>query len=147
MPTLLEWAGLPMPDERPRPGCSAAALWRGELAGADRPVFIGDEYGPVRMVRTAEWKYVHRYPYGKHELYHLAEDPDETVNRVDDPSCKETVQALKTELERWFAAYADPAVDGTRAAVYGVGQLGLAGARGDGTPAFHSRFRFADGRG
>ena len=27
------------------------------------------------MIRTQEWKYVHRYPYGPHELYDLVNDP------------------------------------------------------------------------
>ncbi len=38
---------------------------------------VFDEYGLVRMIRTREWKYVHRYPYGPHELYDLTRDPDE----------------------------------------------------------------------
>ena len=30
-----------------------------------------DEYGANRMIRTKEWKYIHRYPYGPHELYYF----------------------------------------------------------------------------
>ena len=41
---------------------------------------IYDEYGPVRMIRTRAWKYVHRCPYGPHELYDLANDPEEKAN-------------------------------------------------------------------
>ncbi len=45
-------------------------------------IVVFDEYGPVRMIRTREWKYVHRYPYGPHELYHLAGDPGERMALV-----------------------------------------------------------------
>lgn len=40
-----------------------------------------------RAIRTREWKLVHYAgkPYG--ELYHVAEDPHELVNRYDDPGC------------------------------------------------------------
>ena len=41
----------------------------------DTPVFVLDEYGPTRMIRTHRWKYVHRYPDGPNELYDLANDP------------------------------------------------------------------------
>ena len=30
---------------------------------------IYDEYGPVHVVRTQEWKYVYRHAHGPHELY------------------------------------------------------------------------------
>ena len=54
-------------------------------------VVIFDEYGPVRMIRTKEWKYVHRYPYGKHELYHLVDDPGEEKNLYGLPEYKKLV--------------------------------------------------------
>ncbi|MBR7839697.1 sulfatase-like hydrolase/transferase [Actinospica durhamensis] len=50
---------------RPRPGLPTATE-----PERDR-VVVYDEYGPVRMIRTADWKYVHRYPHGPHELYDL----------------------------------------------------------------------------
>ena len=60
----------------------------------------------VRAVRTDDWKYV-RYPHGdggpdrhKADLFHLATDPDETTNLVDDPKCASKVAELKAELER-----------------------------------------------
>jgi uncharacterized protein with PIN domain len=37
-------------------------LWRGESTDGDEEVVIYDEYGPVRMIRTAEWKLARRYP-------------------------------------------------------------------------------------
>ena len=47
---------------------------------ADNHVVILDEYGSSRMIRSREWKYIHRYPYGPHELYRLARDPGEQEN-------------------------------------------------------------------
>ena len=60
----------------------------------------------VRAVRTDDWKYV-RYPHGdggpdrhKADLFHLAVDPDETVNLVDDPKYVGKVAELKAELDK-----------------------------------------------
>jgi len=60
----------------------------------------------VRAVRTEEWKYI-RYPHGdggpdrhKADLFHLATDPDETTNLIDDPRHAAKVAELKAELER-----------------------------------------------
>ncbi len=46
------------------------------------------------MVRTRDWKYVHRYPDGPHELYDLARDPGERANvATQDPASLETMRA------------------------------------------------------
>lgn len=88
-------------------------------------VVVYDEYGPVRMIRTERWKYVHRYPYGPHELYDLAADPGERRNLVAErpPELAE----LRGRLESWFARHADPAMDGSRLPVNGSGQHSPAG--------------------
>ena len=79
---------------------------------------------PVRMIRTKEWKYVHRYPYGKHELYHLVDDPGEEKNLYGLPEYKKTGNSIKAgRMEKWFCTYSDPAIDGVRSAVNGSGQL------------------------
>ena len=84
MPTLLDYLGLEMPTDPLRPGRSFQPALLGETDDAQEEVVIFDEYGPVRMIRTQEWKYVHRYPYGPHELYDLVNDPDERKNLVDE---------------------------------------------------------------
>lgn len=57
----------------------------------------------VRALRTEDWKYV-RYPNSntphKSELYHLAEDPDELVNLIDDPQHRKRVADMHGELDR-----------------------------------------------
>lgn len=65
------------------PGTSFAPVLL-EDKEADNHIVILDEYGSSRMIRTRGWKYIHRYPYGPHELYHLSVDPDEKVNLIED---------------------------------------------------------------
>lgn len=75
---------------------------------------IYDEYGPVRMVRTQEWKYVYRHAHGPHELYDLANDPDERRNLVQEPGQQARIAELKQMMDAWFAQYVDPVKDGLR---------------------------------
>jgi arylsulfatase A-like enzyme len=77
-------------------------------------VVIYDEYGPVRMVRTQEWKYVYRHAYGPHELYNLVDDLDERRNLVDEPGQHTRIAELKAMMDEWFARYVDPVRDGLR---------------------------------
>ncbi|MDE0620525.1 MAG: DUF4976 domain-containing protein [Bryobacterales bacterium] len=65
----------------------------------------------VRGVRTDDWKYVH-YPNGagpdgevrpethKAELFHIAEDPLEKRNLIDDPAYADKLAELQAELTR-----------------------------------------------
>jgi len=125
-PTLLEWAGVRDDPPQRRPGRSFAAL----LAGTEqeRPqdeVVVYDEYGGTRMIRTRVWKLVHRHPDGPHELYHLAVDADEVHDLVaaGAPEVDDVVADLAYRLDTWFARWTDPAVDGRRFAVTGLGQV------------------------
>lgn len=77
-PTVAEFTGVPVPEGLCGQSLKKALL--GQAAEDDGAVFLCDEYGPTRMVRTRDWKYIHRYPYGPHELYDLANDPHERVN-------------------------------------------------------------------
>ena len=106
---------------------------------------VFDEYGPVRMIRDRRWKYVHRYPYGPHELYDLAQDPDERQNLVACPDRQGQVKELKARLEGWFLRYVDPALDGTHEPVTGCGQLGLAGPAGQGDKSFADDWHYLSG--
>jgi len=64
------------------------------------------------MIRDRRWKYVHRYPWGPHELYDLLNDPEERENLVDCPKHAETVREMKAQLDAWFVRYVDPVLDG-----------------------------------
>lgn len=122
MPTLLDYAGLPPVEDQTLPGVSYLPVWLGQQEEAREEVVVYDEYGPVRMVRTRRWKYVHRYPYGPHELFDLAEDPDERRNLVAEEAQAQRVSEMRTRLARWFERYVDPARDGLRANTTGLGQ-------------------------
>ena len=77
------------------------------------------------MLRTREWKYVHRYPYGPHELYDLVNDPNEENNPYDDPA--ERRIDMRNRLEEYFPEIQRPEIDGTREGVTGLGQMCRAG--------------------
>jgi len=138
-PTLLEYCGLKDAESERLPGVSFAPLLQGKGKAPRENVVVFDEYGPVRMIRTETWKYVHRYPYGPHELYDLAGDPDEENNLIDSEAHTERVQSMKAELESWFLRYVDPALDGTHEGVTGKGQQDLAGPAGEGRTAWVPR--------
>jgi arylsulfatase A-like enzyme len=112
MPTLLDYLGLPIPTDRNLPGVSFLPILRGEEMDQRENVVIFDEYGPVRMIRTKEWKYVYRHAYGPHELYDLVNDPDERVNLAADPAQAQRIRELKAAMDEWFARYVNPHRDG-----------------------------------
>lgn len=116
----------PAPFEQ-GPGQSFASALRGDIL-EERPVVVYDEYGPTRMIRTGEWKYIHRSPDGPHELYHLAVDAEERHNLIDDPLQREWVDHLRAELSGWFSRYAIADADGVGLPVSGDGQHALTAA-------------------
>ena len=129
MPTLLDYLGLPLPQTRNLPGESFLPALMG-TGGGRESVVTGDgrpaysEYGATRMVRTRDWKYVHRYPSGPHELYDLGDDPDERRNLVANSTQHRMAAELRGVLEDWFEQYGtDAARDGRTCAVSGKGQM------------------------
>ena len=123
-PTLLDYLGVPYRSARRQPGRSFRRLLEGEASRGHQELVVFDEYGPVRMVRTHEWKYVHRYPDGPHELFDMRADPHERTNLVGDPAAANVVSGLRERLEGWFSEYVDPMRDGVDKGVTGCGQLG-----------------------
>ena len=79
---------------------------------ADEIVVVYDEYGPVRMIRTRQWKYVHRCPDGPHDLYDLINDPDERQNLAEEEGHANRIRELRATMEEWFDRYVDPDRDG-----------------------------------
>ena len=108
---------------RPCRGRDFLPVLRGRTDQAGEHVVVYDEYGPVRMIRTPEWKYVHRYPYGPHELYDLVNDADERKNLVDDKSRQPALQEMRSRLVKWFARYVVSHLDGARMPVFSDGQI------------------------
>ena len=155
-PTLLALAGISWEGAEKLPGKSFAGLllsgdegeaWEGSSedaeeragvrevsgghVGRDRTVVVYDEYGPARMIRSREWKYIHRYPYGPHELYDLEADPKEERNLYGDPAHDKRVLELRGRMEGWFERYACGERNGILQAVTGAGQDCPVGKSGD----------------
>ncbi len=136
MPTLLDYLGFELPKEHNLPGKSFKSTLLGQPNQGRENVVIYDEYGPVRMIRSKEWKYVHRYPYGEHELYDLANDPDEITNLYNEQKYETVISAMRHTMEEWFLTYVDPKIDGSKLPVRGNGQNGLAGVHAKGKLVF-----------
>ncbi|WP_238373178.1 sulfatase-like hydrolase/transferase [Heliomarina baculiformis] len=56
------------------------------------------------MVRKGDWKLIHYHNF-RPELFNLAEDPEEAINRADDPVCAQVL----AEMERELRNICDPA--------------------------------------
>lgn len=147
LPTLLNYAGLDAAIPMSLPGRSFAAALRGDDAPAHEHVVVYDEYGPVRMIRSTQWKYIHRYPYGPHELYDLVRDPQERENLIEDPGFAGFVAGLRRELEAWFQRFATLERDGARQPVTGKGQIERVGLEGDGRTAFADDWYYIEADG
>jgi choline-sulfatase len=141
MPTLLDYLNIDNPLADELPGRSFAPLLRGEKDDGNDEVIIFDEYGPVRMIRSKNWKYIHRYPYGPHELYNLVTDPGEDNNLFDQAEYEDKTIEMRDKLQRWFAKYVNPELDGARMDVTGAGQIDLADTRNNGHQAFSQDHR------
>lgn len=122
--TILELAGLDPTEFEQGPGNSFAELLGGnpQVSAEPRPVVVFDEYGPVRMIRSSSWKYVHRYPEGPHELYDLTADPGERCNLVQDVEQEARVARMRRDMQLWFDTYQSSDADGRKFPVVGAGQ-------------------------
>ena len=125
-PTMMEYIGLEDRIPQGLPGRSFSPLLEGKSLGERESIVVFDEYGPVRMIRSREWKLVWRYPGGPHELYNMIEDPYEQNNVFDLPNNSEKIKTMRRDLEVWFSRYVDPRLDGMKLPVTGRGQKGRA---------------------
>jgi len=106
-------------------GMSFVALAKGDRAPDWRTSFLYEynfekefPYTPnVRAVRTDDWKYIH-YPNGganpdteKAELYHVAVDPLEANNLIDDPASQPKLAELRAQLDRLLKETGVPTPD------------------------------------
>lgn len=138
LPTLVQLLDLKGDITQKLPGKSFSDILNGKEDNESGSVVVFDEYGPVRMIRNKAWKYIHRYPYGPNELYHIEKDPGEDHNLVNNAEYQEIIIALKDEMTHWFYAYTDPKVDGRHEAVTGKGQLTRAGVHAAGQKGYWS---------
>lgn len=88
--------------EGDRPGRSLYEI-AAEAEDPDRVIF--SEYHAVGavsatyMLRKGDWKLIHYHGFAP-ELFNLREDPEETVNRADDPAAAEALADLENELRK-----------------------------------------------
>ena len=122
MPTLLDYIGLADHFPKGLPGRSFAPLLAGQAMNQRDNIYVFDEYGPVRMIRSEERKLIWRYPGGAHELYNVAEDPGELKNLFSAPGVQGQIKTMIVDLEDWFKRYVDPQLDGTKLPITGKGQ-------------------------
>lgn len=60
-----------------------------------------------RMIRTEEWKYIEYPAANQTQLFHLTEDPNETLDLSGDPNTLETQKRLAGQMRDWFRARGD----------------------------------------
>ena len=123
--TLMDYLNIPYEFPTSMPGMSFARILRGESMNGNERIIITDEYGPVRMIRTKEWKYVHRYMdwEGMNELYDLRNDPTEQNNLYGKPEYEATVCELRKALFAWYDVYVEPKYDASKIRCDGIGQI------------------------
>ncbi|CAM3623056.1 sulfatase-like hydrolase/transferase [Erysipelothrix urinaevulpis] len=126
-PTILDYVGIDYELDNSYPGKSFASSLR--TGSSTKRDYVFDEYGPNRMIRSEDYKYIKRYPVGPDELYNLNEDPKEYNNLIKEykDMYHEVANVLRFDLERWFFKYVNPEIDGAKEAVYGSGQVNKAG--------------------
>lgn len=141
LPTLVDMLDLKLTEKEQEqmerlPGNSFIEALDVEVEDEEKAVVIYSEYGPVRMIRTKNWKYIHCYPKGPNELYDLKNDPDEKHNLIDDPEQQDRVWKMKWQLDSWFVRYVDPRKDATKDNNTGNGQIYKNGLDSEGRKAF-----------
>ena len=121
MPTLLELTGTQIPahvqgrslvpclraDAGPDSGPQFAFCER-VAPNAGRTRDLGPDVSASFMVRGRGWKYM-AYADGDEYLYDLTDDPAETRNVADDPTCQGQKSELRAELEAWLERTGYPA--------------------------------------
>jgi len=101
--TVLDLAGVDTPGDD-YPGRSYRPLLRGDRSTNWDDTRYG-EYGDLRMIRTTEFKYVHRHPRGPFDLYDLRRDPDESDNVAGREAYWPDQQRLTQQLADWYARH------------------------------------------
>ena len=123
--TLMDYLDIDEHFDEKLPGISFAPILRGEQMDGKDHIVIADEYGPVRMVRTKEWKYVHRYLAweGINELYDLVNDPEEANNLYGQPGYDKITAQMREKLFAWYDCHVDENYDASKIRCDGNGQI------------------------
>ncbi len=106
-PTILQWAGIPVPDSLEAISLDRAfespGQWKGRpfvyAEQAADGILTGCKY--MTMVRDHDWKLVHFLDQPDGQLFDLKDDPNELQNLWDDDSASKQKQRLLAELREW----------------------------------------------
>lgn len=141
-PTVFDMLDLP-----PRPeaeGQSLVPYWESPETVTDRAA-ITTMYGSL-SIRTDFARYI-RYEDGSEEYYDIVEDPNQTINRIDDPDYALLVDSARAEMQAFAAAEGWAFVTATasfagdtqdRVFVVNAPDATLTGGDGDDTYFLHS---------
>jgi uncharacterized sulfatase len=121
-PTVLEMAGLGVPENLAIRGRSLVPLLRGQSVPWDDSLFgqydmHHSAVARMWMIRTPQWKLIRHFePGGQDELYHLREDPGELRNLAGsaDPEHRAQRAALDRRLNEWMRSIGVSSASGTR---------------------------------
>lgn len=100
--TILAAAGIEKPDI-PYAGEDLIHLAQGSNNNWRQAQYC--EYGPARMIRNGQYKYIHRYDGQSAELYDLSHADGEAENIIGSESHSHIVKGLSEELHRHFAKH------------------------------------------
>lgn len=128
MPTILEWMGLPVPRQ-----CTGSSVlpfcyretpddWRDEVhyefdfrevrdPSVEQRLGISMDDCSLAVVQTADWKYVH-FAALPPLLFDLRQDPEEMVNRADDPACAGVLLEMTQRMLDWRLSHANRTLTG-----------------------------------
>lgn len=111
---LCGWTGVgkALDGRRCYPGRSLAPL--AEALPVDWSDTRFGEYGDLRMIRTARWKLVRRYPDGPDDLFDLGQDPGEQSNLAADPAYSSQRANLLEELDHFYSIHGSSEKNGLR---------------------------------
>ena len=123
--TLMDYLQIDEQFDKQMPGVSFAPILRGGDMEGKTHIVMADEYGPVRMIRTEKWKYIHRYLdwEGINELYDLEKDPAEADNLYGKPGFEQITETLRKELFDWYERHGDARYDASLICCDGNGQI------------------------
>jgi arylsulfatase A-like enzyme len=107
-PTLLALTGLNKTIDNSAGRDFTPLLTQQSPPWSDKAYF---EYITVRAVIDGDWKYVKRLFGEPSELYHLARDPNETLNLINHPEHRDVMSRLDKDLDAFFDMHASPKFD------------------------------------
>ena len=142
-PSILELCGVDGAPDRPCGQSFAGVLDGG--AFVREYVCVFSEYGAVRMIRDARYKYVKNYINGADLFFDLEQDKREEINLIRDPARQGELHRLAAALDAGFRQFADPGRDGSRQFPKGMGQTGLCSSQ-NGVAAYRQEYEMYYGR-